>query len=488
MAQNQPIARPDGMPVPAGAAAIPNAPVAIDAAEPVQGAIELEPAPAAKRIRLPRGPVAVSSSSSNNSAPILLELAAAHPMRTVQRRTPSQFIPDSQMLFHALSVCDRLMVSTERFTKSCPAWIPIVSQLYISLLWNTHILRVIVNAGYGEHFTTTLDLLIRILRLDECVIPGPLVPFFQAISAISGPYDWMGDVLPCYPLASQLWNPDTRGPRERYARFIPLPCIMLDQLLRYGNTAPVAGSNSNYASFLWYSNIFNSDVFAYSYSLGPQHCGSLYCSQALHDAARPYWTSNFENVARMSIEDNQPQPTTLLQLYGLVTPGNALQTDWLTLVTQIMQKYCQYFNGSVTLGSIPTAGMGSVAVYGRPIPTQSVSNWLYPVAATAYTGFASTRFAPRRPIPVSLSVNFCHADPHLDQADEQFATISHTNIIWSDVSNETELLTSLEDEELHIGDYWILYPHRENEGVSVLHQFTQITANRYHQLNNNRAE
>ncbi|GKB11528.1 hypothetical protein Tco_0845451 [Tanacetum coccineum] len=73
----------------------------------------------------------------NSGAPSkMLELAAAYPMST------DTFIPDSTMLFHVLSKCDATMSHNERFTCTSPAWLPIVSQLYISVLWNFMILTV----------------------------------------------------------------------------------------------------------------------------------------------------------------------------------------------------------------------------------------------------------------------------------------------------------------------------------------------------------
>lgn len=488
MANNIPIAQDDAR-IPIGAAPPPPAPQGLGVAARVEGAAELLAPPPAKRPRAPRGPVATGSTSSNNAAPQLLELAAAFPMHTVQRRTPNQFLPDSQMLFHVLSVCDRLMVSTERFTRSCPSWIPIVSQLYISLLWNTHIIRVIVNSGYGQHLSSTLDLLIHQLRIDECVIPGPLVPFFQAISAISGPYDWMGDIIPRFPTVRQLWNPALPGPRETHSRFIPLPFIMLDQLIRFGTSVLGQGQETNYPDFLWYHDIFGATGpdLGYSYHLGPQLCGSLNTSRNLHDTARIHWQSYVNGTARFSIAADRPAPTRLEQLFGLEDQNGNPQTQWFPMVSLAMQKYCQYFNGSLSLKFIPTAGIGSVALRGIPEIHPAVSSWLFPPDAN-FTGFLSSRYAPLRPIPPQLSLSFIHADPHLERSDEQFAVISHTNIDWSVIPSANPLQIGLGNVSFQSGDYWQLHHHRENEQVTFALQFTQLIASRYHQQNANRAE
>lgn len=82
----------------------------------------------------------------------MLEIAASQPYTTVHPPRFNSFVPDAQMLFHVLGICDQLMLTTTQFLRSSPSWLPIVSQLYISLLWNFTILRNFVSSRLGSFF------------------------------------------------------------------------------------------------------------------------------------------------------------------------------------------------------------------------------------------------------------------------------------------------------------------------------------------------
>ncbi|CAI9275990.1 unnamed protein product [Lactuca saligna] len=151
-----------------------------------------------RRSRSPLGLIPAVPSVAVTGIPVLLDGASDSPMHTINRRSPNLFIPDSQMMFNMLSVCDHMMTSTEEFLNSNPGWIPIVSQLYVSVLWVVHILRVFAKYGYGGAIIHN-SICDYFVGYEECMIPGPLVPFFQSIAAVNGPFDWIGD-MPTSPL------------------------------------------------------------------------------------------------------------------------------------------------------------------------------------------------------------------------------------------------------------------------------------------------
>ncbi|CAH9103830.1 unnamed protein product [Cuscuta europaea] len=146
-----------------------------------------------RRNRDPRGFIPVAPSAAVTSVPAMLEIFSSNPMYTQHRGPVNLFVPDAQMLFHVLGICDRMMNSTDRFTRSFPGWLPIVSHLYIAVLWNFMILKVVLNSGHGA----MVDL--PHFQIGECMIPGPLVPFFQSLAAVNGPFDWVGDIVPHLP-------------------------------------------------------------------------------------------------------------------------------------------------------------------------------------------------------------------------------------------------------------------------------------------------
>lgn len=482
-----PLADPNGPTPPHGAAAQPTPGQHIPAGTPSTGAVHLTPAPQPKRNRAPRGPFDNASSTSAPGAPALLELAAAYPMSTEQRRSPNTFVPDAQMLFHVLSLCDNMMLSTDRFTRSAPAWLPIVSQLYISILWFTMILKVYVNSSYGAMHAHLLNILVAHLRIDECLIPGPLVPFFQSLGAINGPFEWIGDIVPIIPEFSQLWNATSFYPTDSFARIFPIPAILLDQL-HYFASITVTEQETIFGHFEWYRNIFSlgQGTFNPRLRLGPQLCGSLYATESQVVNARTFWSAALRTgITRTNAAANQPLFSSYPQLLGFVDQNDAMQLDWFQHTAIVMQKYCQYFNGSVPLKSISPTGIGAVAVHGYPNYSGAARTWMYP-ATNALSSFKSSRFSALREIPALLTVRFEHADHELEEQAEQYAIATHTNMCWSKNLTTQNNWTQVAEANVHSGTYWSMTPHRAHASVRLKTQYAQLVASRYHQQAANR--
>ncbi|ACA81390.1 coat protein [Beet cryptic virus 1] len=489
MENNTPLANPSGPNVPSAAAPPTPAPPAIPQATPTPGAVSQPPAPPARRSRTPRGPVPQATPGSTSGAPALLELSAGLPMYTVPRRGVNTFVPDAQMLFHVLGICDQMMLSTDRFTRSSPAWIPIVSQLYISVLWMVAILRVFVASGYGALYSSLINDLIGHLRIDECMIPGPLVPFFQSLGAVCGPYEWIGDIVAAFPDFLTLWDAENFCPTADLARTCPVPAIMLDQL-HYFATWTIPAEQILYTNFQWYRNIFSLGLGAGNANnrIGPQLCGSLYSPRAQVDSARAFWNAALSSgITRTNAAEANGAFYTYAQLLGFISQNGTLQLDWFQQVAVVMQKYTQYFNGSTPLKSISTIGIGAVAVIGAPTPDPATRDWFYP-AATGIEPFLCSRFAPRREIPNTLGMIFSHADHELEEQAEQYAILTHTNIRWSPSVVAQNAWTAVNDGASRNGDYWIMMNYRFSTRISLKTQFAQVIASRYHQQAANRVD
>lgn len=441
-------------------------------------------APNSRRSRSPLGLIPAALSVAVTGIPVLLDGATDYPMHTINRRSPNLFIPDSQMMFNMLSVCDHMMISTEEFLNSNPGWIPIVSQLYVSVLWVVHILRVFAKYGYGGAIIHN-SIRDYFVGYEECMIPGPLVPFFQSIAAVKGPFDWIGDILPCFPSFHEFWDNTTRSPSHNYARQIPFPALMLDQLARFGASVPETDQDSNYTTFQWYSNVFNIDFKDAEnlYFVGPQTCGSLYVTQSQYDNARRFWASRLGNFTRLNFNPNQPNLTNFEQVLGFTIQNGTNQFSWFPVVAMVMGNYTRYFKESVPLKSIDIAGIGSTAIHGHPKRSATVSQWLYP-PDNHITPFTSTRFEPLRPIPYDLDVTFSHAHHGIEKLAERYANIAFTNINWSKIDNDNDKFIGVEENApFYTGDYWKMLPHRSTcpvSAFSVSSLYTNVVASRYH--------
>ncbi|KAL3652375.1 hypothetical protein CASFOL_002056 [Castilleja foliolosa] len=434
----------------------------------------------------PLGLVLPSKAPGPLVASPLLEIAAATPMRTIQLSNVNIFIPDAQMLFHVLSLCDSMMNSTNRFLKSSPAWLPIVSQLYVSVLWNTMILRVFVNSGYGTEYAHVLNLIRSHLCVDECMIPGPLVPFFQALSATKTPFNWIGDITPGLHSFRSMWNKTNFHPTAHVARQLPFPVIILDQLYAFAHFEPKNQNTSAYSTFRWYSNVFGltDDVQNILHRMGPQLCGSLYTPQSQFDAARNIWKSIFQNGFNRVVHDKDAFKD-FNQLMGFISQDGLVQTDWFSHISVVMQKYAQHFNESAPLKSVSLTGLGSVSVFGTPVKQTLIRDWIYP-AATEISPFTTERYSPRREIPATFSVIFGHANQTLEEEDEQFSIVTYTNINLAANNSVQNGHTAIDHTVTHQGHYWTIRPIGESNPVNLKGQYAQFIANRYHQRTANR--
>lgn len=487
MDPNGPLARPNGLPLPQGAVPEANPPGHIVAAPPAPGAVQQQPAPPVRRSRIPRGPVVASSSGGISSAPALLELAAAYPMYTEQRRSFNFFVPDAQLLFHALSECDQMANSTDRFLRSAPAWMPIVSQLYISVLWNYTILQVYVTSGYGAHFAEIVQYMSTVLQIQECMVPGPLIPHFQSLAAINGPFDWLGDVTPGLPAFNTLWDAENFMPHADYARQVPVPAIILDQLYHFATWA-IPNNEDLYTHFPWYGNVFSlpDAEVEIPHRLGPQLCGSLYTPRNQCDIARGHWNTALTNsFTRVNATAGQPRFTNYHQLFGFTSQTGELQLSWFRQVSVVMQKYTQYVEGSNTLKSALSSGIGASTIYGIPTASTAARNWFYPDPANL-TSFHPSRFSPLREIPDGLAISFHHADHDAEKSAEQYAVACHTNIKWPGRLAVQHAHEAVHPENTHIGAYWDLPPHHHSGNVSIKSLYATKIASRYHQQSANR--
>lgn len=464
----------------AASAQAPAPPVA--PAAPTGGVVQTQPAPAPKRARVPRGPIPFSGAPKTEGAPALLEISAAVPMYTVQRRSVNYFVPNFQFMFWILSLCDNMMLSTHRFTQSAPAWLPIVSQLYISVLVWYQILRIYVHTGYGIQFADYVRNMEQVLRLDECLVPGPLVPFLESLAATNGPFDWIGDIIAAIPNFDDLWQPTFHIPNEQQLHYLPWPVVLLDQLVNFATWVPTA-PQTVYGHFRWYHNVFsvasslNTNRYR-RYLLSPPGAGSLFCTESQTNAARGYWNTLFSTFDRVGSATNNIRMNNVLQIIGFQTTTGAAQADWFQYVAIVMQKYGMYFNGSKQLKAISPVGLGASMVHGTLDVSANASDWLYPAN---YPGpFFTNRFAPPHEIPSELRFSFGHSDHELEEVAEQYQLLTSTNVSFSSVPTQHGR-TQLTDALTRVGDYWTMLQHRQIDDINFKHQFAQLIASRYHQ-------
>lgn len=460
---------------------------AVQPAPPAPGVAQPNPAPAPSRSRHPRGPLPASSAPANSvGVPALLSIAAANPYFTVLRREENTFVPSAVHMFYMLGICDMLMANTSRFTQSSPGWLPIVSQLYISILWLVQITRIRVELRYGSPKENDLYRnLCDILQVQDLLIPGPLVPFFAALSASSAAFDWIGDFMPGLPSIAELIQAHPTVANQ-WQRIVPFPCVILDQLIAFSR---IAGNNGDYTSFEWYRNIFGvtgsdndpNHITVRWNRIGPNFVAPLYVNNSQHDSARAYWSAHLSSAgsyARYS-RANAILITTFGQFTGFNDGNGHFKLDWFNNVSGIMAKYAMYFNGSMALKDISPSGLGAIIPRGIPSANQAVRDWLYPAGAPAVQ--KSNTFTPINPLPVELRVAFQHSDHDLEEQAEQYALLTHVNVDWTQNNLTQNNWSQLAHANSYVGSAWQMLEHRQSAPVTIHPAYVQTVASRYHQ-------
>jgi hypothetical protein len=470
---------PPNVPAPAPAPAAPLAP-----APPMQGAAQPNPAPAPARNRHPRGPIPAPTNNATPGVPALLELGAANPFSTEFFRSQNFFVPVAIHLFWCLGICDAHMSTTHRFLQSAPMWLPIVSQYYISVLWIYMILTVRVNAGYAStleiHFYEDCT---KYLHFQNCMIPGPLVPFFSALAASSASFDWLGDFLPGLPTPEEMLANQDGMINANWSRSVPFPAAILDQLVHFVVYTPTAPA-TRYSSFQWYRSIFGlASANSAPLRIGPQAAASMYVSQQQVDTAHPFWQGLIgttaapiytrQTSANVELFDN------FFQFCGFVD-GNAnprMHTDIFNAVSRCMQTYCQYFNNSVAIRAISPTGLGATIPRGIPQGNATTRDWLYP-AAYPQPRLSNYGLAIH-PLPAHLGVRFEHADHELEEVAEQYAITTHINVHLGHTNNAPQNGFAAPTNN-YTGDAWRMLMFRKSGFVQIHNAYGHTIAARYH--------
>lgn len=159
----------------------------------------------------------------------MMRPASQHGMTTILQPRPSTYIPNSQMLYAMLQSCDLHMSNTKKWFDNAQGWNPLLSRLYIGVLHVVQTLRAMRSPR-----TISMDQL-RFLNQFEASyhpnhlwIPGPLVPWFTALSVIKPTTgDLVGTVSPAY-LSPPGWSPRRHlMAGEDYVKYVPnIPGMM----------------------------------------------------------------------------------------------------------------------------------------------------------------------------------------------------------------------------------------------------------------------
>jgi len=312
--------------------------------------------PPPRPARNPRRVLGSSSTAQIVGAPPLLTLVANQPSQTIRRMVLNYYVPVALSLFIMLDILDRLMIRTYRFMQSSGSWSPLSSRSYIGVLFFVQAMRARETAGCTERAEQEcLDWFSLHFDFRNLMIPGPLVPFFQAITTSAAPFEWFNDIAPrLFDTGS--WNAaaDYLYPDSLYW-CLPNVALMIDQLQWIRDTATSTSAQV-------FSNLFSvaatatADVRMHMASPDARH--RVHMTQQQFDVMKTHLAMTDLPPSRLDANDTDTDSYDWLQILRLVDTDES-RLGWFDEFSGTMQTYCKFFENSVPLSAISPSGLGA---------------------------------------------------------------------------------------------------------------------------------
>jgi len=373
------------------------------------------------------------------------------PFHSVKRNEVTYKIPSFIVFFYVVSLMNNQMANTKRFYDANPDWHPFVSYLYFAILIFYHVLKCQLQGATISHEQTLfLEFIEENYNVKNAKIPGPLVPFFQALAANAGPDHNYGNVV--FGLPNNLLVTQARDFRfaNRLNRILPNVIFILDQFMRIvADLAPIApaAAGPTVVNMSMVDRVFLNTFGIPAGNAAPQRFTMMNPCGLFDPQVSTQLLSGFigtSNVWRASLPFD---PATNLSTYVAGAGANALAFDqvlgfrgfgatanatfnWFSQVGRIMQPYADFFRDSVSLGAISTTGIGAsyiVSSFGaNAVPVLGrdprVRDARYQPAGT--NRYENVPFA-------NIFTYSRHSEEYLDEVTEQIGMLTQLDVDWT---------------------------------------------------------
>lgn len=468
-------------------------PPVIVAPPPAQGqagAAQNVPAPA-QRNRAPRRDGLPPSTATIAGIPALYQLVANLPFHTVNRKTISTFVPSFIAICTVIHQMNFTMAYTHRFQQSAPAWIPPVTFLYIGVLFIIQTLRAQREVGdVSQEELWLLEGFEKMYNLQSLMIPGPLIPFFQALAAASGPFENLGDFTPRLPRTWTCTAASGYYLNNSLGALLPNIALYMDAILKplptFNDSTDAAGPKANAAGYAtkmkhFWNTVHSTTAAANSYASAGLHSPGAWSTISFTETQYANFSSfrdHFGFPPRLNM-NSSGDITTLAQFLRFYPPGqsNTQFYPWFGNVSSLMQRYSQFFKESVPLSAIPPSATAS----GLPVWTMSHNPRLvtpftfhHEVAATdttiGYPAYYEVHHLN------SVAAKASHPDPNLLEVEEQNSAVAMINIDLVTSSG----LTAPTNAHIRAGPIWNLPEVRSSPEIDYVNSIGANLTQNYH--------
>jgi hypothetical protein len=414
--------------------------------------------------RHPRAPRARAPPSNANvtGVPEMYMLVAPTPASTIQRLALNTFVPSFLACAQVILQMNHMMGTTHRFLQGAHEWCPFLSLAYFGNLFILQALR-----AYREirplpmHESWLLEGIETSIGLDSLIVPGPLVPFFQALAASSAPFEWFGNIGPNVTgFLTGCNQSNDYLVQDGHSRILPNIPFYLDMISKIvaidADSTPVQRR-----SLL---QRFYSDIMTVNVTDTPNEHFHM---SAPGLPSRPFQTpdfiqfvlglANLDLPSRLNRNGNDATNLNLSQfmrLYDAPTVANGQYHTWFEQAAGVHARYGQFFKGSVPLSSISPSGIGAAIT--RVRYTAGNARLLAPytfhaVVAPAPPAAGVPAYYDRNEIN-SLSAVLEHPDHALEEIAEQCGQLAQVNV---DLESSLGAATPT-NANLRTGDVWTL--------------------------------
>jgi len=414
----------------------------------------------------------------------MLESVSAYTMTSVIHHKTATWTPTFNAFNVTLTQMDKTMSTTKRWLDNSFGWIPEYSRLHFNVLLLIHILRAMRDAGTLDF--TTLPLLQAFelyFNFGNLLIPGPLVPFFKAISTSKIDSDLFGNVAPKLP---EKINMDADHPvaptslDDNLALHIANIPAIFDSICTAIYLGP--GANDIYQKILVTGNspgafgqaftanspattVFNQPGLAQRIALTDMTVLNFYQCAPSYSFPPPMDNNTISNGISSWFQ------------YCRLNTGGTDHYEWLSRLSGTMNNYCQFFRGSIPLGDIASSALPTGQILGtyrkNTLPTREQST----TSLSSGSGSnPTTGYYYRRPDVISLAANWRSKTMAIPIPEEWRAFYSQVNCLHPS-------LTDNPPRTFRQGTFWTLPDVRTADNVDSVHSIPMLIARKFHRSN-----
>jgi hypothetical protein len=396
----------------------------------------------------------------------MLRLVRNQGLTTIEKPETSTYVPSFTFLFMTLAIMDNQLMNNFNFSRSQPHWHPFMSQAYFGVIIQIHVLRVMKGIlPLPPMIQMFLDTFESIFPIDSILIPGPLVPILESITAFEGNFSNIGNVCPNFPTFT-LNNAGSFCLPNGFHTIWPNVFFVLDQIRHEADTAIPA----NFAAHRYFTNIFTVPAAAANLAATgklldtPHGRHTPFVTEQRLEAHRA-WISRiaFPTRAQLTAMIALPGDLTIEQSIGFTDATNAYM-PWFAEFAPVMTVYARYFEGSSPLSAISTRGLGAAGNICRFTAGSRIS----PAPAT----FVAATVAPAlivvaHYLPSAVVNTTCQVrnnDPNMEELAEQYGMLSMVNV---DLNGAGNGVNPPGNGQLRSGPYWTYPTLRSLSNVNI---------------------